>query len=129
MEVGSLIIGKINRIVQYGAFLEFDEGYRGLLHISEMSKKYIRDITRFAHVGDEIKVKILEVDEENKFLHVSLKQVPLNEKMLKREGKIVEIKKNQIKNVDISKLQDKLDEWVDNTLEENVTYDEDKSNA
>lgn len=129
MEVGSLIIGKINRIVQYGAFLEFDEGYRGLLHISEMSKKYIRDITRFAHVGDEIKVKILEVDEENKFLHVSLKQVPLNEKMLKREGKIVEIKKNQIKNVDISKLQDKLDGWVDNTLEENVTYDEDKSNA
>lgn len=129
MEVGSLIIGKINRIVQYGAFLEFDEGYRGLLHISEMSKKYIRDITRFAHVGDEIKVKILEVDEENKFLHVSLKQVPLNEKMLKREGKIVEIKKNQIKNVDISKLQDKLDEWVDNTLEENVAYDEDKSNT
>lgn len=129
MEVGSLIIGKINRIVQYGAFLEFDEGYRGLLHISEMSKKYIRDITRFAHVGDEIKVKILEVDEENKFLHVSLKRVPLNEKMLKREGKIVEIKKNQIKNVDISKLQDKLDEWVDNTLEENVTYDEDKSNT
>lgn len=129
MEVGSLIIGKINRIVQYGAFLEFDEGYRGLLHISEMSKKYIRDITRFAHVGDEIRVKILEVDEENKFLHVSLKRVPLNEKMLKREGKIVEIKKNQIKNVDISKLQDKLDEWVDNTLEENVTYDEDKSNA
>lgn len=127
MEVGSLIIGTINRIVPYGAFLEFDEGYRGLLHISEMSKKFIRDINRFAHVDDEIKVKVLEVDEEHKFLHVSLKQVPLNEKMLKRDGKLVEIKKNPIKTVDISKLQDKLDEWVDATLEENVTDDEDKS--
>ena len=77
--IGELVIGKVEAIRPYAVFMSFSDGRNGLLHISEISDAYIRDIERFASVGDEIKVKIIDIDEKNGFLRVSLKQVPEQE--------------------------------------------------
>lgn len=62
-EPGEEIEGKVTRIEDYGAFVELSPGKEGLLHISQASEKRIRDIRRIFHLGDQVKVKILGVDE------------------------------------------------------------------
>jgi len=75
-QVGDLIIGTVTNVKPYALFLKFENGNNGLLHISEISDDYIRDIEKFGSVGDQIKVYVLSVDETNGFLRVSYKKVP-----------------------------------------------------
>lgn len=79
-QVGDLIIGKVASVKPYALFLSFDEDVKGLLHISELSDAYIKDIEKYGSVGDEIKVKILSIDDNNGFLRVSYKRVPEEER-------------------------------------------------
>ena len=78
-QVGQLIVGKVYNVKPYALFMSFDDGVTGLLHISEISDSFIRDIEKYGSVGDEIKVKILSIDKDNGFLRVSYKQVPSEE--------------------------------------------------
>ena len=66
-EVGELLIGKVTGVKPYALFLTFEDGSQGLLHISEISDSYIRDIEKFGTEGDELKVKILSIDSHNEF--------------------------------------------------------------
>ncbi len=74
MKTGDIVYGRVTNILGYGAFVQVDE-YDGLVHISEFSDRFVRDINDFVKIGDEIKLKILEVDEENKRLKLSYKQL------------------------------------------------------
>ena len=78
-QVGQLIVGKVYNVKPYALFMSFEDGVTGLLHISEISDSFIRDIEKYGSVGDEIKVKILSIDKDNGFLRVSYKQVPPEE--------------------------------------------------
>jgi len=62
-EPGEEVEGKVTRIEDYGVFVELSPGKEGLLHISQASDKRIRDIRRIFHLGDQVKVKILEIDD------------------------------------------------------------------
>lgn len=61
-EVGKAYKGKVVKIVDFGAFVEFLPGNQGLLHISEISHERIRNVTDHLKEGDDIEVKVLEVD-------------------------------------------------------------------
>ena len=74
MKPGDIVYGRVTNILGYGAFVPVDE-YDGLVHISEFSDRFVRDINDFVKIGDEIKLKILEVDEINKRLKLSYKQL------------------------------------------------------
>lgn len=113
-EIGDLIIGKVNQIRPYALFLTFEDGAKGLLHISEISDSYIRDIEKFGSIGDEIKVKIIEIDPYNGFLRVSFKKVPEEERYsthVNSDRKIPEFD-----TADFSALEEKLPEWINETL-------------
>ena len=86
-EVGQLITGTVYAVKPYALFLSFSDGATGLLHISEISDSFIRDIERYGTVGDQIKVKIVSIDKANGFLRLSLKKVPQErrKKVLLRE--------------------------------------------
>jgi general stress protein 13 len=71
---GSIVYGKITNILGYGAFVAI-EGYDGLIHISEFSDNFVRNIEDYVKVGDRIKLKVLEVDEEHKQLKLSYRQL------------------------------------------------------
>jgi len=69
---GEIVYGKVTNILGYGAFVSVGE-YDGLIHISEFSDNYVKNITDYVKVGDHVKLKVLDVDEKNKKLKLSYK--------------------------------------------------------
>ncbi len=65
-EIGKIYQGKVRKIVEFGAFVEIMPGTDGLLHISQISNERIRRVEDVLHEGDEIKVKVLDVDRSGK---------------------------------------------------------------
>ena len=63
-EVGRIYKGRVRKMVEFGAFVEILPGTDGLLHISQLSNERVRRVEDVLHEGDEIKVKVLEVDRE-----------------------------------------------------------------
>lgn len=61
-EVGEEYLGKVTRIMKFGAFVEILPGKEGLVHISKLSKKHIPDVESVVNVGDNIMVKVTEID-------------------------------------------------------------------
>ena len=72
---GSIVLGKVVRINDFGAFVELEPGLDGLVHISKISHDRINNPADVLSIGQEIKAKILSVDEENKKLSLSMKDV------------------------------------------------------
>ena len=108
-QVGDLIVGKVYNVKPYALFMSFDEGVTGLLHISEISDSFIRDIEKYGSIGDEIKVKILSIDKDNGFLRVSYKQVPPEEAYSSHTNQ------RRLPNVteeEFMPLKEKLDDWI-----------------
>lgn len=108
-QVGQLVIGKVYNVKPYALFMSFDEGVTGLLHISEISDSFVRDIEKYGSVGDEIKVKILTIDKENGFLRVSYKQVPPEEAY---SSHINQRRLPTVTEEEFQPLKEKLDSWI-----------------
>lgn len=70
-EVGEVLTGIVTGIQPYGAFVALDEQTQGLVHISEITYGFVKDVGEFLKVGDEIEVKVLEVDESSKKISLS----------------------------------------------------------
>ena len=107
--VNQIIEGKVNSIKSYGIFVVIDDVYTGLIHISQINGKFINNIYDYFKIGDVIKVRILEVDEEKKQLKLST----------------VNINKNGEKNKKLPEtslgfelFEEILPEWIDEKLEE-----------
>lgn len=66
IEVGSKLKGKVTGITNFGAFVELKKGTTGLVHISEVADSYVKDINDHLAVGDEIKVKVINVEKDGK---------------------------------------------------------------
>ena len=77
-EVGKVYLGKVVEIRDFGAFVQILPNSVGLLHVSQISDKYIKDIHKELHVGDEFLVKVMKVDENGK-IQLTKKGVKQNE--------------------------------------------------
>ena len=65
-EIGEVYMGKVRKIVDFGAFVEILPGIDGLVHISQLAKERVEKVTDVLKVGDEIQVKVLEIDSNGK---------------------------------------------------------------
>jgi polyribonucleotide nucleotidyltransferase len=72
-EVGRIYDGKVRKVVDFGAFVEILPGTDGLLHISQLAEERVKSVTDVVKEGDEIPVKVLEVDRQGK-IRLSLKE-------------------------------------------------------
>jgi polyribonucleotide nucleotidyltransferase len=63
VEVGRVYNGKVKKVTNFGAFCEIAPGKEGLVHVSELSDTFVKDVTSVVKVGDEFKVKVISVDE------------------------------------------------------------------
>ncbi len=72
-EVGSIVEGRVTAITKFGAFVELPGKRSGLVHISEVSDSFVRDVNDFLKVQDVVRVKVLSVDEKGK-IALSMKQ-------------------------------------------------------
>jgi small subunit ribosomal protein S1 len=76
---GSVVIGKVVSLTNYGAFVSLEDGVEGLIHISEMSwNKKVKSPNKLLTVGQEVKAKVLEADVENKKISLGMKQLEAN---------------------------------------------------
>ena len=105
INVGDVISGKVTGIEDYGIFISFDDGNSGLIHISEISNDFVKDVNDFAKIGDVLTVKVLSVENEN---HYKLSLKALNPSKKNKDDSF-------IKETDIGflTLKNKLNEWVD----------------
>ena len=65
-EVGKVYTGKVTRIMNFGAFVEFMPGREGLVHISQLAKERVEKVEDVVSVGDEIVVKLVEIDSKGR---------------------------------------------------------------
>ena len=72
-KTGEIVLGCVTGIEKYGIFVNLDEYYSGLIHISEVSSSFVRNINDYVKIGETIKVKVLEEDEDNHHVKLSIK--------------------------------------------------------
>lgn len=73
VEVGSIVEGKVTSVMPFGAFVDLSGRKSGLVHISEISSRYVKDINEVVKKGDTVKVKIIKIDDDGK-ISLSIKQ-------------------------------------------------------
>lgn len=114
---GKIIEGVVSGITNYGIFVSFDEYYSGLIHISEISHNYVRSINDFVSIGETIYVEILDVDDEQNKLKLSIKNIKYKKNKRGEKRKIVETKSG------FKTLAYKLPIWINENLQksENVS--------
>lgn len=73
--VGSVVKGKVTGVETYGIFVKINDEYSGLIHISEISDKFVRNVNSYAEIGETIYVEIKSVDKRNKRCILSIKDL------------------------------------------------------
>lgn len=73
ISIGDIYEGTVTGITNFGAFVSLPEGKSGMVHISEVSNVYVKDINEFVKDGQSVKVKVIAIDEKGK-ISLSMKQ-------------------------------------------------------
>ncbi|MFC5280337.1 30S ribosomal protein S1 [Arcanobacterium canis] len=73
-QIGQIVPGKVTKLVPFGAFVRVEDGIEGLVHISELAQRHIDLPEQVAKVGDEVFVKVIDIDLERRRISLSLKQ-------------------------------------------------------
>jgi small subunit ribosomal protein S1 len=72
--IGQVVPGRVTKLVPFGAFVRVGEGIEGLVHISELAERHVEIPEQVVNVGDEIMVKVIDIDLERRRISLSLKQ-------------------------------------------------------
>ena len=119
-QIGDIMVGEITGIQPYGAFLRFPNEECGLIHISEISSFFVRNITDYVNIGQHVRVKIIDIYEEKGMYRLSLKQVAerrrQNVRKMTSDTFPTKKKKITIAKIDFEPLKEKLPEWINNEL-------------
>ena len=103
-KVDDIIKGQVTGIEKYGIFVSVDLECDGLIHISEVSLDFVRDIHDYVSIGETIYCQVLEVDEENLHLKLSIKNI--NYKSDNENNPIKETRKGFLP------LKENLENWI-----------------
>ena len=82
IEVGKIYDGKVTGLSKFGAFVQLPEGKSGMVHISEVSSNYVNDIRDHLAEGNEVRVKVIGIDEKGR-INLSIKKATEPEKVEK----------------------------------------------
>lgn len=107
---GKIVKGTVTGIEKYGAFVSLDEYYSGLIHISEISHGFVKDINDLLKIGETIYVEVLEVDEVSAQLKLSIKDIQYHKKQYNNKKKIQET------SLGFKTLSYKLPIWIEESL-------------
>lgn len=99
-----IVEGMVTGIEDYGIFVSLDEYYSGLIHISEISDSYVKDINKFVNIGETIKMRVLESDDETFHVKLSIKDLDY-----RTNGKNTKINET---GTGFGILKENLDKWI-----------------
>lgn len=110
-EKGKVVKGHVTGIEKYGIFVNLDEFYSGLIHISEISDNFVKNIYDYVNVGETIKAKIVDVDDDSYHVKLSIKN--MNYRINKKsQSKLKEVSNG------FKPLENNLSKWMNDKLNE-----------
>ena len=107
---GKIIKGTVTGITSYGVFVSCDDYYTGLIHISELSDNFIKNISDYVKIGDTIRAQILSVDDKLGHLRLSVKNINHKKNIKTKRHKIQET------SLGFKTLEYNLPIWIENEL-------------
>ena len=110
-QIGDIMVGEVTGIQPYGAFIRFPNEECGLIHISEISYGYVKDVHDFVHIGDNIYAEVIQVDNHNKKMKLSIKDIDY-----KKSG--VKLKRMSETKSGFQPLEDHLEEWINKKIKD-----------
>ena len=111
IKINDIIKVTVTGIQKYGAFVTISDDYDGLIHISEISNGYVKNINDYLKINDKIYAKVVGIDKENKKIKLSIKDIDY-----RNSGKPID-DENSIEN-GFQPLKDHLDTWIDDKIKE-----------
>ncbi|WP_153732031.1 S1 domain-containing post-transcriptional regulator GSP13 [Sporosarcina obsidiansis] len=114
--VGDELTGKVTGIQPYGAFIALDAATQGLVHISEITYGFVKDIHDYLEIGQEVRVKVLDVDEGASKISLSiraLQEPPSSYQNHHRSRQSLQERVNQHDADGFNSLKDKLKDWIE----------------
>ena len=120
LEVGQIVNGKVVKITKFGAFVKIAPNLTGLVHISEISKNFVSNISNFLAIGDEIKVKIIKIEAGK--LNLSIKQAQdLKPKLSSENNNSNTTKPKKDYNANPATFKKSIDNHINLSFEEMLT--------
>ncbi len=115
-QAGDQVSGKVTGIQPYGAFVALDDQTQGLVHISEITHGYVKEVSEYLAVGQEVDVKVLEVDEKSKKISLSIRalqeQPPAAAPKSEKPRQSLQSHVNENDSEGFNSLKDKMQEWI-----------------
>ena len=110
IKIGDIVFGKVTGIEKYGIFLSLDDNINGLIHISEISNSFVKNVNDYANIGETIKAKVIAIDHNYEKLKLSIKE--LQGTSNGRKNSIIET------NSGFNELEKQLDIWIESKEKE-----------
>jgi predicted RNA-binding protein with RPS1 domain len=121
IKINDIIEVTVTGIQKYGAFVLINDKYDGLIHISEISDGYVKDVGRFVQMNETVTVKVIDVDENTNQARLSLKAVhPTSFRKVRgrrKDWRLPEMK------LGFTSIEEKMDEWINQALKEREQHD------
>ncbi len=109
-KIGDVTIATVTGIENYGIFVDLDDNYTGLIHISEVSDRFVSNLKDYVTLGEKINVSVIDIDDENKKLKLSIKNI--NYRIERKNTKIKETEHG------FKTLEKNLQHWIDEKIDE-----------
>lgn len=110
VKIKDVIKVKVTGVQNYGAFVSNEE-YEGLIHISEISYGYVKNVNDYLKVGDTIYAEVVDIDEKDNHLKLSIKDIDY-----KKDG--TRLKRMAETKSGFKPLKDNLDNWINQKIKE-----------
>lgn len=116
-ETGTVLKGKVTGIQPYGAFVALDEETQGLVHISEITHGFVKDVNEHLSIGDEVDVKVIAVDEAKGKISLSIRatqEAPKRAPKAERAPRKAAAKQvEEAPQAGFNTLKEKLQGWIE----------------
>lgn len=111
IKIGDVIEVTVTGIQKYGAFVLINDKYDGLIHISEISSGYVRNINDYIKIKDKIYAQVVDIDEDNNKFKLSIKNIDY-----RNDGKLLNDNDNSANGFE--PLKEHLDLWINEKIKE-----------
>lgn len=117
-KVGQIVEGKVTGLQPYGAFVAIDKNLSGLIHISEISDGFVKNIHSFVEVGQVVRVKIIDLDEKSNQAKLSLKALQ-KRRFHQRHSSLKDDKPSlPLTRMGFHSIEVQLDKWIEEAKRE-----------
>ncbi len=116
-KTGQIVEGKVTGIQPYGAFVALDGHTSGLIHISEISDGFVKDIERYVRVGDTVRVKIIDFDTRLNQAKLSLKALHKS-RVRNRRRQVVSKATMPSGRIGFRTIEENMNRWIAQAQEE-----------